>query len=113
MKVSHKSFQKKRGPQNTRGYTKLTQHATKGEPSHEDRKSASSMKQTKRNILKHIHTRHIFESFPYEGGTSICIERKDKRSKAGEKPAQRRQTQIHTMKISKKKTKYKHMHEGE
>jgi hypothetical protein len=70
------------------------------------------MKQTKCNILEHIHTWHIAESFPLEGGASIYIEQKDKRSKADGKPARRWQTQIHTMEISKSKTKYKHVHEG-
>jgi hypothetical protein len=70
------------------------------------------MKQTKCNDPEHIHTRHISESFPHEGGTSICIERKDKHSKVGGKPVRRRQTHIHMMEISKNKTKYKHVREG-
>jgi hypothetical protein len=64
------------------GYAKLTQCATKGEPSREDQKSASSMKQTKPNVPEHICMLHIAESFPLKGDTSIYIEWKNKRSKA-------------------------------
>jgi hypothetical protein len=70
------------------------------------------MKQTKRNVLKHIRMQHIAESFPLVGVTSVYIEQKDKHSKAGGKPTRRRQTHRCMMEISKRKTKYKHARKG-